>query len=243
MNQVRGNTRKFLSAGILALSMTICLPASATGDSPGQARWFGSGQNGDNPNPFPFYDFRFGEYKAECVSGGVALGVYSLGTTSKALGIYCTSPLPDGTPVLFDQATTSTSLENIETFSSSDSADYGSYGHFGATDWDRNYLKGECPMGRLVVGIAKTADSSERLDTIRCSGTFPSCYEGGNMYSPTTTCHTVLVPNPGPDNPYEHFSFGGCSFNEAMVGVSVDQTYHHPHAILCCNASLVACNY
>jgi len=217
--------------------MTIGLQASAEiGDAGGVSRIFDSG---DSPSPFPFYDFRAGQYKVECISGGPLQSLGVVGPTLRPTGAYCNSPFLNHSSVTFTQSHTGTPLwgENDETFGANgynDSADYGTHG---AGDWDSNNYKAECPANRVVVGIARTTDSSAKIDTIHCAGTAPMCFTG-NFFYPTNTCPTYqfTVPNNSAGT-----SAQGCDWDELMVGVSVDTTYHHPHAVLCCRGAWAAC--
>jgi len=222
MDKSHRYVRQLLSAGVLTLSMSICLQGSAAvGDSDGVARYY---YNGDSPSPFPFYDFAYYQHKAECVSGGVVTVVSDHGVGQSS--IYCQSPLSNLAPIRFTQSMTNTPYlsEDTEDFSSHDSAHYGSHG---AGDWDKGFLKGECPSGMALVGLAATIDGSNQTTTLHCASTAAMCSSGGQMYSPTNNCYASGVSGP--------FNDAFCvNSGDLMVGVSVDLN-HHPKKILCCN--------
>lgn len=233
MKKVQRDAHKMVTVGMLVLSMSICLRASAAvGDSNGAVRFL---QPGDSPNPWPFYDFRYGQYKSECISGGVGFALYAEGSAANPYGMYCSSPLPDLTPIRFYQSTTNVPFANEtdEEFSTHDSADIGSHG---IADWDAGFLKGECPAQSEIVGIAKTTDSSQQVNTIHCANNFAMC-DSGAAFVPSNTCHPVAVATPAPSG----LTVTSCEDGEFMVGVSVGFT-HHPKTILCCSGVWIPCS-
>lgn len=180
--------------------------------------------SGDNPSPFPYSDFASGEYKAECSSGGVVFGLSAYSSAHSAL---CESPftLDGGGAFSFNTSGTST-----EVFSSSDSTDHGTYG-----DWDSGYYKGDCPANKFVIGLGQTTGGA--LDHTLCaSGTI----SGGQQWGPSTLgCRTLTLPGDHPSSlPDGDWADGyyklECDYSEVIVGVSVDTSNHHPHAIHCC---------
>jgi hypothetical protein len=227
---------------VCALFTALLCKSAAAQDTAGVTRTY-VGHNSPSPWSSLFYDFASGQYKAECVSGGVMVGVSA--DTSGVLnphGIYCKST--ETNPLYFDQSNPETSNERDESFSSADSADYGHHPVGGNADWASGYYKGECPVGSVATGIAQSANSSQSVDTLHCSKTIGQmCYNFGFWYQSNTTCHTVALPSGG--NSYTDWDFGyykvSCGAHEAVVGVSTDTTNHHPHSILCCGLSYTIC--
>jgi hypothetical protein len=225
-----------------ALSLSSLLTAALlpnsvrAGDEAGVTRTY---DNSNSPSPWPgaYFDFAWNQYKAECASGGVVVGLSA--DTSGTLyphAVYCRST--EVVPLLFAQSTPANPDERDEVFSASNSLDYGHHPINGNADWDYGYYKGECPMGAMVTGIAQSPFSTTRpVDTIHCSTTAgPMCYQSGANFVSTNSCHTVTLPAGG--NSYTDWDYNyykvSCGAHEVVVGVSTDTINQHPHAILCC---------
>jgi hypothetical protein len=230
---------------VIAASL-VARDASATGDQYGVVRTFNAA---DSPYPWPqvsggldFHDFRFEQYKAECVSPGTLEGISAdkSGTLSPH-AVFCQQPQASALP--FDQSDPETVYENDETFSTTNSVDYGHHPINGDPDWDYGYYKGECPVGSMVTGIAQSTDT-HAIDTVHCSSTVGQmCGRGNFAYLSNKTCRAVAFPSGG--NPHGVWDPGyemvSCNYGEVVSGVSTDTTNHHPHAILCCGITPTVC--
>jgi hypothetical protein len=231
--------------GVGAVALLVSSGGIAQAQKTPEQRTFDAGST---PNPWPsnFYDFSFGEYKAECTSGGAIVSISTSASSGRAHSVLCASPISD--PLYYTQTNPENAFyEKDETFASTNSADYGHHPVNGNADWDSQYLKGECPVGSMVVGVAQTT-SSGQVNAIHCADTgLASCSALGVAHPSTTTCHTVAPPpgsHPWP-SVWGEWSFGfdklACGSGEVAVGMSVDTTNHNPHTILCCTVNTVVC--
>lgn len=177
--------------------------------------------NGSSPDPFPYTDWDYGEFKAQCSSGGPVVGL-SAATTGRAHSVLCKSPIANGDAYPFYSDTST-----VETFLSSNSTHYGSHG-----DWDNGYYKGECSSTEFVVGTAQTTGGA--FGRFICGGITTT-----DGLRPSNTCHTVAFPGNNPNSfPDGDWAYGyyklACNPGEVTVGMSADPSTHNPHAILCC---------
>jgi hypothetical protein len=243
MNQYR-YFRRALSLFPLFTAALLSNSARA-GDEAGVTRTY---DNSDSPSPWPgaYLDFAWNQYKAECASGGVVVGLSA--DTSGSLyphAVFCKST--EIVPLLFAQSNPENRDEKDEVFSTSNSPDFGHHPVNRDADWDFGHYKGECPVGAMVTGIAQSPFSTTRpVDTIHCSTTAgPMCARSGYSFVSTNSCHTVTLPGGGDsytDWDWDYYYYKvSCRAHEVVVGVSTDTINQHPHAILCCGAAFSPC--
>src|SRR5262249_278563 len=132
----------FSTRAILALALLA--PAPALAQSAPTPRAF---DTDSNPDPWPYTDWAFGEFKAQCSSGGPVMGLSAYG---EAHSVLCKTPATSGADFPFQDTSNDSTYQ--QSFYSSNSSAYGSRG-----DWDYGYYKGECPgPGRFVIGVSQT---------------------------------------------------------------------------------------
>lgn len=182
---------------------------------------------------WPYADWAYGRYKAECASGGSAVGLSRLPSTNRAHSVLCKSQLSPSGPLNFYDAgfDTAHAATSTQVFSENNSTGYGPRG-----DWDYGYYKGECPYDQFVTGVSQNP-STGKIDKIECSiDSTP-----GGPWVPRGTCNLVAFPGNHPSNiPDGDWAYGydklECASGQVMVGVSVtNNAAQTPHGILCCN--------